>query len=146
MRKIKYSTLPYKKCTQAGWVCLLFILISGCDRPPDALNHSAEIPFTITWQPELPRAEQSIVFSLTLPLELAPELSEVRGVSMYMGRIPLQWQAAGAGQWQATLLVGACSEPTMQWQLTVPLRRASPTHAEIVIPGPLRVSFSTVTN
>ncbi|WP_127348090.1 hypothetical protein [Pseudidiomarina mangrovi] len=146
MRKIKYSTPPYKKCTQAGWVCLLFILISGCDRPPNTIHDSPEIPFTITWQPELPRAEQPIVFSLTLPSDLAPELSQVRGVSMYMGRIPLQWQAVGAGRWQATLLVGACSEPTMQWQLTVPLRRVASSSVETTVPTPLQVIFNTVTN
>jgi hypothetical protein len=145
MRKIKYSATPYKKYTQLLGVCLLLVLISGCDRPPDTLKHSAAIPFSITWQPELPRAEQPIVFSLTLPAELIPELSEVRGVSMYMGRIPLQWQQVAPGYWQATLVVGACSEPTMHWQLTVPLRTAAsePSAAPL---EPLRVSFYTVTN
>lgn len=146
MRKIKYSATLYEKYTLLLQVCLLMILLSGCDRPPDKLNHSAELPFSITWQPELPTAEQPIVFSLHLPTELMPELSEVRGVSMYMGRIPLVWQEIQPGHWQATLLVGACSEPNMAWQLTVPIRQQStqPAYGQPVTP--LKVTFYTVTN
>lgn len=145
MLKIKYSTVLYKKYTQVIGLCLLLILVSGCSRPPDTPEHSAEHDFSITWQPEFPRAEQPIVFSLTLPPEFTPQLSEVRGVSMYMGRIPLQWQALEPGRWQATLLVGACSEPTMQWQLTVPLQQHS-SAATPVVHEPVRVLFTTVTN
>ena len=146
MRKIKYSTRSYEKYTQQPWVCLLMILLSGCDGPPDKLNHSVEMPFSITWQPELPRAEQPILFSLQLPTELMPELSEVRGVSMYMGRIPLMWHEVQPGHWQATLLVGACSEPNMTWQLTVPLRQQSTQPAYELPVQPLKVTFYTVTN
>jgi hypothetical protein len=146
MRKIKYSTTPYKKYTQCIGVCLLVTVLSGCSKPPDIQEHSAEIPFSITWQPELPRAEQAIVFSLILPSEVKPELSEVRGVSMYMGRIPLPWRQIQPGQWQAELVVGACTEPTMQWQLTVPLQSQATASTKTERLEPLRVTFFTVTN
>jgi hypothetical protein len=146
MRKIKYSTAAYEKYTKRFGIFLLIILISGCNRPPDSQLHNQQIPFSISWQPEVPRVEQPIVFSLTLPPELMPELSEVRGVSMYMGRIPLQWQALEPGLWQATLLVGACTEAQMQWQLLVPLRAKSHDSNHEQALEPLRVLFSTVTN
>ena len=145
MRKIKYSTMLYKKYTPLLWVSLLFILLTGCNPAPDSLEHSADLPFSITWQPEQPRAEQPIHFKLTLPVEFQPELSEVRGVTMYMGRIPLQWQSVAPGKWQATLLVGACSEANMQWQLTIPLRWVAGS-ADGQDAEPVRVLFTTVNN
>jgi hypothetical protein len=80
---------------------------------------------------------------LLLPQQLQPQLSEVRGVSMYMGRIPLAWQQHSPGEWQATLLVGACSDPIMHWQLTIPLLAAGANGASESRLAPIRVSFTT---
>lgn len=145
MRKIKYSTKLYKKCTTGLWVSLLFVLLSGCNPPPEPLEHSSDFPFSITWQPDQPRAEQPIEFRLMLPPDVQPLVSEVRGVTMYMGTIPVQWRFAEVGHWQATLLVGACSEPVMEWQLTIPLRWAAETEQR-PMPQPLRVNFVTSNN
>ena len=142
MRKINYSTLQYKKCTPA-FMCLLSILLFGCDRPLDAQINRADTPYTITWQPDSPRAEQPIVFKLLLPQQWQPQLSEVRGVSMYMGRIPLVWQQRSPGEWQATLLVGACSDPVMHWQLTIPLLAADADVGSESRVAPIQVSFTT---
>lgn len=64
---------------------------------------------------------------LTMVLESATDLinvsGELRGVSMYMGRIPLQWRQAEVtaeretAMWTAEFFLGACSDPDMQWQL-----------------------------
>jgi hypothetical protein len=142
MRKINYSSLQYKKCTPV-FMCLLSILLFGCDRPLETQINSADFAYSITWQPDSPRAEQPIVFELLLPQQLQPQLSEVRGVSMYMGRIPLAWQQHSPGEWQATLLVGACSDPIMHWQLTIPLISASTNEASESRVAPIRVSFIT---
>lgn len=75
--------------------------------------------------PQQPRVEQEFKLLLTLPSELIPEPSELRGVDMYMGKIPVRWQQVSANlsanQWQASVLVGACSLAHMQWQLSVPV-------------------------
>lgn len=39
------------------------------------------------------------------------------GKTMYMGEIPLRF--VFNKQWQAELILGACSEPEMQWQLDI---------------------------
>lgn len=142
MRKINYSSLQYKKCTPV-FMCLLSILLFGCDRPLDPQINRADTPYAITWQPDSPRAEQPIMFKLLLPQQWQPQLSEVRGVSMYMGRIPLVWQQRSPGEWRATLLVGACSDPVMHWQLTIPLVAARANGASESPVAPIRVSFTT---
>lgn len=40
----------------------------------------------------------------------------IRGKTMYMGEIPLRFERKQQ-QWQAELMLGACTEPRMQWQL-----------------------------
>lgn len=40
----------------------------------------------------------------------------IRGKTMYMGEIPLRFELKQQ-QWQAELVLGACTEPDMQWQL-----------------------------
>lgn len=71
---------------------------------------------------------------LTMTLQSNEALSgvtgELRGVSMYMGRIPVQWRQAEATTnaettvWTAEFLLGACSDPAMQWQLQLWLEYA----------------------
>ena len=45
--------------------------------------------------------------------------SEITGISMYMGRIPVQWQEVAVNTWQADILLGACTDPNMVWELTI---------------------------
>lgn len=45
--------------------------------------------------------------------------SEIIGISMYMGRIPVQWREIAPNTWQADILLGACTDPHMIWQLTI---------------------------
>ena len=78
-----------------------------------------------------------------MPQQWQPQLSEVRGVSMYMGRIPLAWQQLRPGEWQATLLVGACSDPVMHWQLTIPLLAAGADVGSESRVAPIQVNFTT---
>jgi hypothetical protein len=73
------------------------------------------------WFPQQPvPTEQGLALRLQLPEGVIPQLSSVEGESMAMGRIPVQWQPAD-GSWQATLYLGACTEPQMQWRMHIPL-------------------------
>ena len=49
---------------------------------------------------------------------------EVIGVSMYMGRVPLQFSRQ-QNNWQSEFLLGACSDPDMQWQVQLELEYAN---------------------
>ncbi|MEH8017708.1 hypothetical protein MN202_10715 [Rheinheimera muenzenbergensis] len=62
---------------------------------------------------------------LTLTLEaegLTAVSGELTGVNMYMGRVPIRFSQLAANSWQAEFLLGACSEPDMQWQLVLQLQ------------------------
>lgn len=67
--------------------------------------------------------ETPLTMTLQSSAELTSVTGELQGVSMYMGRIPLQWRQAGvttgteATVWTAEFFLGACSDPAMQWQL-----------------------------
>ncbi|MBZ9610940.1 hypothetical protein [Rheinheimera maricola] len=52
--------------------------------------------------------------------ELASVTGELNGVTMYMGRVPLRFSRQGK-LWQADFLLGACSDPEMQWQVQLEL-------------------------
>ena len=64
-------------------------------------------------------AETPLQLQLIGPQLLAVH-GELTGVSMYMGRIPLRFTQQGE-IWQAEFLLGACSDPNMQWQLHLQL-------------------------
>lgn len=71
--------------------------------------------------PQQPIVEREFQLVIHLPAELKPQPSELTGVDMYMGQIPVRWQQVSPTQWQTNVLVGACSLKHMQWQLSVPV-------------------------
>lgn len=140
MRKIKYSRLPVKNQTAGTVSWLLTIILAGqlsacqphssgagdagvvaLSSAPPGVYVEVDRNLTVQWQPAPGLAEQPIELQLWLPDGWHPEVSEVRGVNMYMGYLPLLWRAAD-DHWFAVLQVGACSEAQMLWQVTVPLR------------------------
>ncbi|WP_411358446.1 hypothetical protein [Pseudidiomarina salilacus] len=94
------------------------------------------------WMPQDPvPIEQSVTLRLQLPAEINPQLSVIEGINMYMGKIPLQWLQQDNGEWHAQLLIGACTEPKMEWLLTIPLE-----HGSADFPSTLTVSFFSEAN
>jgi len=76
-------------------------------------------------QPARPRAETAFTLRLKLPPETTPKLSRLVAVSMPMGSVPVVWESSARTdtslvQWSATVMVGACGEPTMTWALEIP--------------------------
>ncbi|EGN75811.1 hypothetical protein A28LD_0862 [Idiomarina sp. A28L] len=63
--------------------------------------------------------EQPISMHLRTPSETFIVGSEITGLSMYMGRIPVIWESIGRNLWQADILLGACTDPKMIWQLEI---------------------------
>lgn len=117
---------------------LLLTLIAGCTPDP---KHVADNPFcakgedvnescryeagdTSFWllssNQRMP-AERPIQLILRSTKPLQIEASELRGLSMYMGRIPLQWEEVSNREWRTIVHVGACTDPDMRWQLRLSL-------------------------
>ncbi|MCH8491902.1 MAG: hypothetical protein LAT53_01530 [Idiomarina sp.] len=67
--------------------------------------------------------------------------SEITGISMYMGRIPVQWREIAANTWHADILLGACTDPNMIWQLTLTLADSSDTSNRISIQIPFQSTW-----
>ncbi|MEC4090032.1 hypothetical protein [Pseudoalteromonas rubra] len=63
-------------------------------------------------------------FNLSLALSssnLKVRSAWLEGTQMYMGTIPVFFTHQQAELWSAEVMVGACSEPVMEWRLTVEL-------------------------
>lgn len=72
--------------------------------------------------------ERPVQLTLRSEKPLHIEASELRGLSMYMGRVPLVWEQVSKHEWQATLQLGACTDPDMRWQLRLSLATEKGSH------------------
>jgi hypothetical protein len=105
-------------------VSFLFIVMLGACEPavkpvatPLVLMNDSAL------QLKLSPAEAPVETPLQLTVladNVAAVTGQISGVSMYMGSIPLQFSQHN-GAWQATFLLGACSNPAMQWQVHLEL-------------------------
>ncbi len=113
-------------------VCLLLflLLVSGC-RPVANDNSQALLlqtdALSLTVSPAPIPVETPLRLVLESSLDIQAVSAEVRGLSMYMGRIPLHWRkldVTTGSRWQAEFLLGACTDPQMRWQLILTLTLA----------------------
>lgn len=104
-----------------------------CARDAQQVNCSYDTSFgplrIYSNHPEMP-VETQLQLTAVLPQEdaltsLRIMRSEISGISMYMGRIPVQWQEVAANTWQADILLGACTDPNMVWELIITIEGAS---------------------
>lgn len=94
------------------------------------------------WLPVQPvPIEQALTLRLEVPKGVTPTLSRVEGVSMYMGTLPVQWQQVSDTEWQTNLYLGACTDPKMQWRLTIPLQ-----HQHDGLPNSVQYLFISAAN
>jgi len=82
----------------------------------------------------LPTIEEQIPLTVTLPEGLQIDSAYIEGVNMFMGKIPVPLKAEGSRQWRGWFMLGACSEPTMQWQMVITIKNR---------PEPVWVFFTT---
>lgn len=83
---------------------------------PESFSSGAVVWFSS--DPTMP-VETRLTLQVAIPEDLTIVRSDVVGVSMYMGRIPLQWSPVSNGTWQADLMIGACTDPNMLWMLRI---------------------------
>ncbi|RUO25692.1 hypothetical protein CWE09_02885 [Aliidiomarina minuta] len=72
----------------------------------------------ISDHPQMP-VEKPVQLKLISEQELSLQQSEIRGLSMYMGRIPVIWQRTDMNTWQTDVMLGACTDPDMVWELII---------------------------
>ncbi|MDK1286133.1 hypothetical protein [Pseudoalteromonas umbrosa] len=66
------------------------------------------------------RAEEPFVIFVKAQADIDLNNAYIEGVSMYMGKIPIEFTQIEVGLWQAEVMVGACNLAEMQWQVLVP--------------------------
>lgn len=105
---------------------LLFVVLfslGGCQpaevAPPASLTLFKDNNILLQLSPASAPVETPLQLQLSAT-GLAKVSAELTGVSMYMGRVPLRFTQQGE-VWQAEFLLGACSDPKMQWQLQLEL-------------------------
>lgn len=109
----------------------------GVDPGPECQVSHGESPFNLTLFSSDPSMPTETPLTLELHANVAGatiEGAEVRGRSMYMGRIPVQVEQRDSSSWQAELLLGACTDPDMVWQLELRLRTHEGQELEFIIP------------
>ncbi|WP_105264886.1 hypothetical protein [Pseudoalteromonas sp. T1lg76] len=80
-------------------------------------------PFHFALSAEYVHPESPFSVSLHMPNDAQIEGAKMRGVTMYMGTIPVFFKQIDKHLWQADIMVGACSEAQMVWQLSVDISR-----------------------
>ncbi|RUO31777.1 hypothetical protein CWE12_01890 [Aliidiomarina sedimenti] len=112
-----------------------------CAQPSELDNHCLFEPgqgialWLVSSDVDMP-IERGIKISLVSndPVEILH--SEIRGLSMYMGRLPVSWEQAENGLWYADILLGACTDPKMVWELRLEVAHAGQSYS-------LRVPFTS---
>ena len=108
-------------------------LLISCNKAPNGKTQAAIVVSTADWQLMLNDHRAPVETPLIFSLNFSPDISKVPvniqaelvGVSMYMGKIPLQFSKTAkqsGNHYKAEFLLGACSIRKMQWQLSLNIR------------------------
>src|SRR5690606_38959739 len=97
-------------------------------------------------QPAKPEAELPFTVELISSSPFKPSLAVLRATSMDMGSVPVTWEPLNnnSTHWRATVLVGSCGDPQMQWQLEVPVRLISENHQPMEAPMLIEFPLTTL--
>lgn len=113
-------------------LCFIFLFVLQACTPAANDNSQLTLLQTADLSVQISPATIPVESPLTLTVKTTPDIQqlsgEVRGISMYMGRIPLHWRKVSDTEgiiWQAEFLLGACTDPQMRWQLTLTMATVS---------------------
>lgn len=141
-RYSKVRQRPLSLIVVSAVSCILLTLISACQ--PQAVylsknpicqhpqNSNEHCTFTLgehqfalsSDDPGMP-IESGVQLFLTSDTPLTKVNAEVRGVSMYMGRLPVPGSLHSATEWQGEMFLGACTDPQMIWSLQLRIHTLS---------------------
>ena len=103
-----YSTAESEgACVLEGTACQVFI--------SDGLRIDVKVNQTIT-------IEEAIDIEFTTSPGIEIESAWVEGVNMFMGKVPLLLEAVEPDTQKGWFMLGACSEPKMQWRMTINIK------------------------
>lgn len=120
---------------------LSVFLLSSCEQQQPPEQHRTNEKIFHKFDPDQPRVEEQFAIEFTVPEGLILEQGKLEGVSMYMGVIPLVVEQQTDTTWQVKVWLGACSDPQMRWQASVPWYNQATN-----VKGYYRFEFTTETN
>lgn len=144
--------IPYTKVKHTLMIDKVFIgaalsvmVLTGC-KPNTTVatpttEHRSNTKIFHKIDPDQPRVEQEIHVVIQAPETITFAHGKIEGLNMYMGYMPVKVTHIDRGKWQTTLYLGACAEPTMHWQVSLPWQAANSTES-----GVYQFEFMTETN
>lgn len=101
---------------------------SVCQHPQNSNDYCSftlgEHRFSLSSDDPAMPIESGVQLYLTANTPIEQVSAEVRGVSMYMGRIPVVGSLNSTTEWQGEMYLGACTDPHMLWSLRLRIRTA----------------------
>ncbi|WP_417658330.1 hypothetical protein [Pseudidiomarina sp.] len=123
------------------FVLCSLIMLTACEQRAHRVEDSSNKKIFHKIDPDQLQVEQEILVIFEAPEAFQLQQGRVEGVSMYMGYMPVQVSRINATQWQAKFQLGACTEPSMRWRVSVPWQRNDGNEQ-----GVYRFEFTTETN
>lgn len=118
----------------------LLCLVSCSEENPlhqqDALQLQKDTQVSVSLSPADAPVEEILSWTIELSDGWKIKQAEVTGLSMSMGTIPLLFKAID-GQpefYKAEMVLGACSQPRMKWQLQLKLHHATQGEKLLLLP------------
>lgn len=115
--------------------------ISGCSDQKSApsgevLQLHQDSQLSVSLSPAEAPVEAILHWTIRLAEGWQIRQADVVGLSMSMGTIPLLFNTAEGqvGVYRAEMVLGACSQPKMQWQLQLKLRHATEGEKLLLLP------------
>ena len=117
----------------------LFCLMSCSEKNPpqqEVLQLHKDTQVSVSLNPADAPVEEILNWTIKVADGWQIKQAEVIGLSMNMGTIPLLFKALGGqpGVYNAEMVLGACSQPRMKWQLQLKLLHATQGEKLLLLP------------
>ncbi|WP_417665230.1 hypothetical protein [Pseudidiomarina sp.] len=123
------------------FVLCSLVMLTACEQRAHKVEDSSNKKIFHKIDPDQPRVEQEILVVFEAPEAFRLGHGRVEGVNMYMGYMPVRVSRISATQWQAKFQLGACTEPSMLWRVSIPWQTAAGNEQ-----GVYQFEFATETN
>ncbi|WP_053425725.1 hypothetical protein [Rheinheimera sp. KL1] len=123
------------------FLAFYLVCLSGCsdqktEPQTSVLQLHQDTRFTVSLAPADAPVEEILHWTVELSDGWQIKQAEVTGLSMTMGTIPLLFKTVEgkARVYQAEMVLGACSQPRMKWQLQLQLLHATEGEKLLLLP------------
>ncbi|RWU12181.1 hypothetical protein EGC76_03065 [Pseudidiomarina gelatinasegens] len=129
------------KTTVFIFVLCSLVMLTSCEQQAHKVEDSSNKKIFHKIDPDQPQVEQEILVTFEAPEAYQLQMGRVEGVNMYMGHMPVSVVQVSATTWQAKFQVGACTEPSMRWRVSIPWQAVDGSEQ-----GVYQFEFNTETN